>query len=372
MASPSRPFQSQVMTRAVRLYHRVAATGTRWLRVCQSTALLWTQVALYPAYVALQATRVALRKAQAITARWRDRGRLNSSPSGRLGSQRQLTSDWGLQQVLAAISPSKPGTSQKLAPEADTHAALWRVDYRALQVNPQQFPAGMQIRGLASCLENCALVVVSPDNQIVDGLLAEQQAAIADFIVQLMAAYTYWQRRQQRLRRLQAGPLPLPIVSSRAWWPVRVVMWLMAWIQTGTVAKTMNLFQEAESSYCLPAPSWPLLSSYSLSRIRQLRPQVLTQCLEWLKSHFSHRWWVQQCLQAFKDIQVRLVSRDASFSFNLPIADSPPKLLSAQRLPDIGPFRSGYWRGSHQPYGGKLCCPGCRFRPDDWLWGSQR
>ncbi|MEO1094584.1 MAG: hypothetical protein AAFX01_06750 [Cyanobacteria bacterium J06638_28] len=400
MASPSRPFQSQVMTHAVRLYHRLTATGTQWLRACQSTTLLWTQVALYPAYVALQTTRVTLRKARSITAQWRDRLGLNPS-SQQLGCQLPLTSDWAIQQILAAVLPVQAAMSVGLANKADPKPVLlnrgqiwplWPANASgesslkplimaglrelcrivqvdrfipafsntpnrslqgmpdwALKVSPEQRPVGMRIQGLASALENRALVLVGTDNQIVDGLSVAQQAAIASFITQLMAAYGSWQRRQQRLRRLQAEPLPLPVVSSHAWWPVRIVMWLMAWVQTGTVAKTMNLFQEAGSNYRLPAPSLPLLSGQPWDSARRLRPQSLTQFITVLESQLAHRRWVQQCLHALQDLQTRLTSGDESREDRAPTITFPLELLSACKTPDlIGPFRSGYWHGAQQ------------------------
>lgn len=314
MASPSRPFQSQVMTHAVRFYHRLTATGTRWARYCQSTILLWTQIVLYPTYVAFQAMRVVRRQAQAVTTHWRDRLKLNSRRSRQLSSHLPLTADWGIQQVLSAVLPP----TVELQTKADTHRAFWEVDDQTLPLQPLQLPTAIHIHGLASDLENRALVLVRTDNQVVDGLSAEQQAAIATVISQLMAAYCRWQRQQHQLRHLQAGPLPLPTVSARAWWPVRVIIWLMAWVQTGTVAATANLFKEAETRYRLPIRPLPRLGGQlSTSSQRVNCPNWFTQFLALLKDKTSDR------------LQIKLLP-----------PEKPPGL--------IGPFQSGYWHGGQR------------------------
>jgi hypothetical protein len=344
MASPSRPFQSQVMTQAVRFYHRLKATGARWLRSGQATVQLWTQVALYPAYAAFQATRVTLRKAQAVTTHWRDRLRLPSRRVWQLSLHSQLTADWAIQQALSVVLPSTSAMPKAVNTTVNSHHALYCIDDGALQVKPSQFPADLQVCGLASCLEHRSLVLVGTDNHVVDGLSADQQAAIATLISQLMAAYSHWQRRQQRLHRLQAGPLPLPVVSAQAWWPVRVMIWLMAWMQTGTVAAAANLFQEAESRYSLPPRLGPFPLPGSPDSSQRSR---LSQSLAWLNRQIGDPGLVQSCLRAVRSVQPRLAAVSASLRPYGSVM-AAPKSLPPQSGPGlIGPFKSAYWRGAH-------------------------
>ena len=321
MANPLPPFQSQVMTRLVKLYHRLTAKGTQWARHGRSTTRWWTQVALYPAYVASQATRTAFQKVQVLTAQWRDRLGLNPHRSQSSEASSPLPADWSIQQLLSAVLPPTAINSKALDTPAHDQLALWQGNDGALQIKSHQLPTGGQIQGLASCLENHALVLVGTDNQIVACLSTDQQAAIATLIAQLMAAYDRWQR-QHRLESDQTGA----VVSARAWWPVRFVVGLLAWMQSGMVHSSVNELSASESGD-QPSPQASLSGQPS---DRSLPPQLWPQPLAWLQEKFGDRPWIQQGLQAFQSIQSRLKSLDESLAPRLPAVSSQLQLPPAQ------------------------------------------
>ncbi|NEQ47126.1 MAG: hypothetical protein F6K00_27730 [Leptolyngbya sp. SIOISBB] len=345
MANPSRPFQSRVMTHVVKLYHHLTTKGARWARHCQSTTRWWTQVALYPAYAVLQATRTAFQKVQDFTAQVRNRLGLGPYHSQSLEESSPLPADWGIQQVLSAVLPSTAiKNSEALAHPVAAQPALWEGhdgELGELQVKPQQLPTGRQIQGLASCLENHSLVLVGTDNQIVACLSAEQQAAIATLISQLMAAYDRWQRQQHHLGLDQTGA----VVSARTWWPVRFVAWLLAWMQSGMAHSSVNELSASESGEQLP----PQASLNGQPSDRSLPPQFWSQPLALLQEKLGDRPWIQQGLQAFQSIQSRLKSAGESLVLRLPAV--PSRLQSPPVQTNSGlmaPLNLGSWPRSSQ------------------------
>ena len=340
MANPSRPFQSQVMTRLVKLYHRLTAKGMQWARHGRSTTRWWAQVALYPAYMASQATRAAFQKVQGLTAQWRDRLGLNPHRSQPSEAPSLLPADWGIQQVLSAVLPPTAMNFRALDTPAHDQPALWQRNDGALQVKSHQLPTGRQIQGLASCLENHSLVLVGIDNQIVACLSADQQAAIAAFIAQLMAAYNRW-RQQQYLEPDQTGG----VVSARTWWPVRFVAGLIAWMQSGMVHSSVNELSAGESGDQLPHQA----SLRGQPSDRSLPPRLWSRPLALLQEKLGDRPWMQQGLQVFQGIQSRLKAVSESLAPRLPAVSVPLQLPPAQTNPDLmAPLNLGAWQRSSQ------------------------
>lgn len=294
MASSSRPFQSQALSRMVRLYHRLTAAGGRWMRHCRTAVSLWTQVAVYPAYAIFQASRVVLRQLRAVTAQVRERlalgeGAAESSPTATV-----LEPDWGIQQLLAALLPPQAAA---LVLKTDTVGLQRYVTDQqfdqgafalsALQLSDQQLPATTKICGIASQVSNRTLVLVGANNQILDVLSAAQQAAIADAMAYLMAGYYYWLKQRQRRYRLQGGPLPLPQANQHTWWPVRQFLKLMAWMQVGPVAIATNLFQEADQPWLHRSALPP---SPSTERLQLPAPTLMSSLAVWFRNRWQWFW----------------------------------------------------------------------------------
>lgn len=316
MAPPSRPFQSQVMTRVMRLYHRLTAKSTQWVRHCQSTTRSW---ALYPAYVAVQATRSTLQAVQSVTARWRDRLGFNLRGTQPQQPLSLLAADWGIQQVLSAILPATAPNSLAASIQPQHSSTLLPKNHRTLQVQPQQLPTGIQIHGLASCLENRHLVLVSTDNQIVNRLSDDQQAAIAMLIGQLMAAYKHWQPPQP------AGHLPTGAIASAHTWRSRpFITWLMGWWQAASVAMQKGGQAEEYNAYLPGQPQWLLLPWTAMPH------------------HFGDRQWVQQGLEALQGWATRWRAVGKSLLPEMSATRSWFKRLSPSadpRLPRLQPSR---------------------------------
>lgn len=290
MASSSRPFQSQAMSRMVRLYHRLIAAGGRWMRHCRTAVSLWTQVAVYPAYAIFQASRVVLRQLRAVTVQVRERLALGAGAAESSPTATVLEPDWGIQQLLAALVPPQAAALVLKADAAGLQRYVTDQQFdqgafalSALQLSDQQLPATTKICGIASQVSNRTLVLVGANNQILDVLSAAQQAAIADAMAYLMAGYYYWLKQRQRRYRLQGGPLPLPQANQHTWWPVRQFLKLMAWMQVGSVAIATNLFQETDQPWIHRRPQLPTAPDETL----QLpAPRVITSLATW----FRHRW----------------------------------------------------------------------------------
>lgn len=114
--------------------------------------------------------------------------------------------------------------------------------------------SAIQIRGIASLLDNKGLVLVTVDNQILDILPVEQQAYLQRRVTWEVA--NYW--RQRRVLGGMTGQhslkgsfpvsnfLPLPSDRPNALLPIRGFHRLMAWMQSSPVAIATNLFQESQ------------------------------------------------------------------------------------------------------------------------------
>ncbi|MBW4518318.1 MAG: hypothetical protein KME16_01110 [Scytolyngbya sp. HA4215-MV1] len=100
------------------------------------------------------------------------------------------------------------------------------------------------IQGVATLVESRRLVLVTAHNQILDILTAEQQEKLRQRITWEVAGYwravrLFWDQQQP------IAPLPLPKINQpHLLPPVRLFRQLMAWVQTGPVAVSTNLFQE--------------------------------------------------------------------------------------------------------------------------------
>lgn len=191
-----------------------------------------------------------------------------STPLAQLHSSGELSIDLPVRQSLWAVR-------QLLA---DSDLALPQLSSATDRVkSPLPSAPPIYIRGIASLLSDRSLVLVNHHNDLLDLLTPDQQALIQQRLIRTIA--DYW-----RDRRLCGQPLLPPLrppgADSRMLPPVRVLRWLMTWMQFGSVARSTNLFQEATLVACpLPESSTSIASApltLSPKTQRQWQPAPLS------------------------------------------------------------------------------------------------
>ena len=245
MASSSRPFQSQTISRLMAGYRQLTQGAERLLRQGQ-TALLWgVQVVAFPLYVALQSVRSAARTLEA-TKPWQQVMTLLTGEKPQLP---QLTADAPIRALLSITQPLVVCQSGSLR-QVDRHGELLRQSRaESVMVNGQWqlVPLQTPVCGVASDLASRQLVLVTTNNLIFHGLTDLQREQLHRAITLLMAEYAGWCRRQWHQKHLQSPGLPLPQAEANQWLPVRWLNRSLAWMQASPLAQVTNLFGEAEA-----------------------------------------------------------------------------------------------------------------------------
>jgi hypothetical protein len=135
---------------------------------------------------------------------------------------------------LVPVSPSQMQPSQTSGSvalsEASCASDLQRLSQQSSSTLEQSTPRSMcLVRGIATLLETRSLVLVTPQNQILDILTPEQQDKLRQRIIWEVADYGRYLRiqidRRRTLAHLRFGQVNFPVFS-----PVR---WLQQWIAWG-------------------------------------------------------------------------------------------------------------------------------------------
>lgn len=249
MASSSRSFQSQTISRLLAGYRQMAHGAERLLRQGK-TALLWgVQVIAFPLYVAFQGVRSAARTLQA-TQPWQQ---VVTLLTGEKKRPLVLAADSPIRALLSLTQPLAARQSGSLRP-VDCHGELLRQSRaERVMVNGQWqlVPLQTPVCGVASDLTTRQLVLVTTNNVIFNGLTDRQQQQLQRAITLLMAEYAGWCRRQWHQKQLQSPGLPLPQAAENQWLPVRLFNHALGWMQCSPLAQVTNLFGEAEASLAL-------------------------------------------------------------------------------------------------------------------------
>lgn len=182
--------------------------------------------------------------------------------------------DMPVKQCLLAVREVMPATQTSVfLPAATVHSTPLATS------QPQSPTPAVYIRGVASLLATQSLVLVTNQNESLDILTPEQQRLLHQRIAWEVAHYL----RYVRSRLCQTpglSPLRPPNRHSFVLPPVRAFQWLMAWMQSGAIAASANLFQEASWRACpLPfPPAKPALPASNLAQrsVKALRQQVAT------------------------------------------------------------------------------------------------
>jgi hypothetical protein len=250
MASSSRPFESQTVSRLVAGYRNLRHGAKTMFRQGR-LALLWgVQVAVFPAYVALQGVRTGYRRLQ----RQHPWQVLKGILSGKPVQAIPVTADTPLRALLSAIQPQPAAQGGRLRP-VNYHGAFLRQSHTGRVLTNGGWhlvPVKSPIRGIASDLATGQLVLVTGDNTVFKDLTEDQQGRLESAITLLMAEYASQHKQTQIDRQLQQPGLPLPTAQSNQWFVVRWLNQAMRWMQTGSLAAVTNLFGEAQQHQSLP------------------------------------------------------------------------------------------------------------------------
>jgi hypothetical protein len=254
------PYKSKLFNlfnrQSLHLKERLAKAG-RHLKV----AVEWgVQILAYPIYAIVQTGRMAGRQLGTKV----EQAQLSPSPTD---SQHSTPSaDATIERVLETVdlwlSPtSEPASSNDLAdsvlsPTDQQDAIVQSTGSKAIakmstmvDILPQATEsneARLTICGVASLLETRNLVLVAPDNQIVDILSPQQQKELQKRIYWEIANYWY----RHRLLSKAAHPFPELVPSfeegSENVLPPAKLFWkVIRWMQTSQLAIAVNLFGES-------------------------------------------------------------------------------------------------------------------------------
>jgi hypothetical protein len=308
MSSPANsPYKSRLFgflnRQSLQIKDRLERTG-RQLKV----ALEWgVQILAYPVYMLVQTGRMAGRQLEKTVER-----RQLPAASSPEETQQPPISDKPVARVLKAIEPLLSTTLEKdvtpalkdLLTGVGQPLTIPTQDLEILSPISSQSSA-IAIRGVASDLETRHLVLIAPNNQVLDILSSQQQKQLQKRIAWEISNYWY----ECRLQQEAAQKFP-ELVSSfeqdneNVLPPARLFWKAIRWLQTSQVARAVNLFGESR------------LVSSDFNRVDNIitfpeNPQLAQQLNNHLDNHFNeldhsrsqtaNLWNLQKILQAAVD-----------------------------------------------------------------------
>ncbi|MFB2923259.1 hypothetical protein [Aerosakkonema funiforme] len=255
MPSPAGRYRSRLFNVLSRQYRRMKDKSDRALRHLQVGATWTAQILLYPAYLTVQAVRLAGKQ-------------LKQAVSHSNSTTKNLPSaDIPIQRVLeTAISLSPP---PDVLGEAVTTAE--NIDFS------DKFAQEREIQAIASLLDTRNLVLVTPQNEIREILTAEDQQELHKRITFELSDYYHQQFVASTAKATLANYLPILEDRPQLFPPVRLFRQFMTWMQTGPVATLVNLFQEETLLHDLEAKTVQLKLK---SQEFKLKSQELQQKIE--------------------------------------------------------------------------------------------
>ena len=382
MSEPSGRYQSRILSFVARQTQKLTDRTATVLRQVKVMTIWSTQIVLYPVYALFQTTRLVGRQLRQTVQTIQQR--LLPTPPAPAEPVDWLEVDTPIRQVLATIAQSNLFSQLALAPEPDDSVSIIqatrngntivavrdqssaRLDELVRQRETstgivEQSEARLDqsaehgrelaaarragsplpiVQGIACLLASRCLVLVAADNQLLDILTADQQHHLQRQIILAMANHWYEWRR----RTLGPGPAPLPPPRDRptALLPVRLFSQLMAWMQTGPIATTANLFQEATWAITPAAVDWftPALSPSALALEWSL-PSLPTRP-DWqaLTQQMPHPTELPDLIRA----AIRYFFGTAPVSFSRP---SALPLLTSEGEPESRSSRPFFLRSAH-------------------------
>jgi len=267
----SSPYQSRLFNYLNRQSIRLSAQYDRVWRQIKMTTIWGAQILLYPAYLLVQAGRLAIAQAAETVGKV-----LSPLPASKLSKPSLPPAEQPINQVLAEIdswqleaqavnllpslggeSATKPAltgdlkfwivtclsTATESAPVKV--AALSGEEELTTTESHPSLKCALVVQGVASLLSSRALVLVTAENEILDILTPEQQRRLQQRLIWELADYWRQWRLAQVAQQGMANKLKLPKERSHLWLPIRLFWQGMAWMQSSTVAIATNLFQES-------------------------------------------------------------------------------------------------------------------------------
>ncbi len=238
------------------------------MRHAKVAAVWGVQILLYPAYLLVQAGRLAGKQLER-----------NVSPTQlpETTLPESSAADVPLENVLSTVADWLP--EAKLNPNQELNLKL------------------EQIQGIAVLREQKKLVLVAHDNQILDVLNPRQQRQLQKRIIWEVA--DYWRQQRLALDSKFFRYLPKPPTDNENLLPPARIFWqTVSWLQTSAIASAINLF--GESSLVARQSTEEDSSELSTSPLPQKTLALIDQTIANLESQSplqSLRIW-QQNLQS--------------------------------------------------------------------------
>jgi hypothetical protein len=177
--SPSDPYRSRLLRSVLSQAQRWLGQGQESVRRVQGVASWSAQILLYPVYAVFQGGRWAGKQLGQNT----QPGQTAQNKSDAIASSRlDLGDGEAIAEILVSVSESEYSTTT-LSSETAIQQALQTVQRFALPVMPVKTGViNLRIQALATQLESQTLVLVTPDNQVLDILTMVQQQRLQEQI----------------------------------------------------------------------------------------------------------------------------------------------------------------------------------------------
>lgn len=251
MAPSSRPYQSQALKWLLRKSNQLSEGYARSARQLTSAAVWGLQVVLYPVYALFQTGRMTRQQMYAAGRPQSWLGRLfQADPKTPPAPAPQVdpvsTADQPIQQILQRVhkwvAAIQQATLAGTFPVGLLPDALLPNAEAGTLVRQQ----GSPVQGIVSLVESRSLALVMPNQALWELPTAELQRDLRKAIAWYVANYHYERKQQSLQQRAKQAILALPPVNLHAIWPIQVFQQTMQWMQSSPVARTTNLFREAD------------------------------------------------------------------------------------------------------------------------------
>lgn len=274
VSNPDRPYKSQVFNLINRQYFRFRDRAQISVRKLKTVTVWGVQLVAYPLYWLVQTStqlgkQLQSRAFQVLSpSKGENRDSVGSQPTVvALNSLHPWLENTPYQLLSLAETDSKVGIKNQATTTLDSDSTLPKQEKLfPLPFLPQRKINGSGtteqksywIQGIATYLENGKLVLVTRENQAIDFLSDSQHEQLKQRIKILLECYEqiqqpWWWRIASQSRKGRLHPL-------------RLLSHFIIWIQTSTLAKRLNWFQESQLSF-----------SSGYSEISQTPPQSSSQ-----------------------------------------------------------------------------------------------
>jgi hypothetical protein len=172
--------------------------------------------------------------------------------------------------------------------DATTQQQLFfNLDSRDLEISEIALSPQQTIQSVATQLESRTLVLVTPEQEIVDILSPQQRQAVCQRIARELSTYYHRHGSLAVANHHAVGESPSPSNSGLSWWQR-----LWDWMQTSPVAVKANLFSEssivaAETASMAPTPAVELAASQTETDTEKA---LAAAFLEWVCYHSPQTW----------------------------------------------------------------------------------